>query len=530
MTARTARVAWLGAGACTFSLLAILNCGGYRYGVADQAFYIPAILGHLDPSLFPYDRPLLNAQDQLLLFPRLAAVATDASGLSLPTLFLLGYLAILVLLFGGVVRIGRICYESWWTVAALALVLTLRHRITQTGVNTLEAYFHPRMLAFAVGIWSLPAFLKGNDLRALALVGLVGLLHPTTGVWFGVSILAGLIVSKGPAPRDIEGVRPRTVLIAAVLATAAAVLWAILFGPLRSLPLVLIRMDPEWASVLAGKDYVFPSDWGPSFWLVNFGYLACILSIYRYRVLHRRTLPREDGLVAGACALVILFLLSWPLASARIALIIQLQVSRIFWMLDFLAAVYLVWLAVEGPWGKRPPEGGRHDPIRSVRLQPDGTRAAVRRSVVAAMAVLAVARGGYVMWIEHAGAPIVRMNLEPGNWTDVMGWIARTSKGARVLADPGHVYKYGSSVRVAGQRDVCLEEVTDTAIAMYSRESAIRVLERIRDLENFEGLTADTARTLADKYDLDYLVVDRPLRLPVAYKNARFWVYTVGGP
>jgi hypothetical protein len=96
-----------------------------------------------------------------------------------------------------------------------------------------------------------------------------------------------------------------------------------------------------------------------------------------------------------------------------------------------------------------------------------------------------------------------------------------------VLADPGHVYKYGSSVRVAGQRDVCLEEVTDTALAMYSRESAMRVLQRIRDLEQFEELTIDGLRALADKYDNDYLVVDRPLALPVAYKNDRFWVYAL---
>lgn len=37
------RVAGLAVGAFAFCLLAILNCGGYRYGVGDQASYIPSI-------------------------------------------------------------------------------------------------------------------------------------------------------------------------------------------------------------------------------------------------------------------------------------------------------------------------------------------------------------------------------------------------------------------------------------------------------------------------------------------------------
>ena len=46
------------AGAALFCLLAILNCGGYRYGIGDQAFYVPAVVQHLDPALFPRDRTL----------------------------------------------------------------------------------------------------------------------------------------------------------------------------------------------------------------------------------------------------------------------------------------------------------------------------------------------------------------------------------------------------------------------------------------------------------------------------------------
>ena len=58
---------------------------------------------------------------------------------------------------------------------------------------------------------------------------------------------------------------------------------------------------------------------------------------------------REIGLLAGAAALVAVFLISWPLMLAGIALALQLQTSRVFWMLDFLAAIYLAWLFAEAP-------------------------------------------------------------------------------------------------------------------------------------------------------------------------------------
>ena len=49
----------------------------------------------------------------------------------------------------------------------------------------------------------------------------------------------------------------------------------------------------------------------------------------------------------GCLALIGVFALALPLNAARLALVIQLQVPRIFWMLDLLAIVYLVWVIAE---------------------------------------------------------------------------------------------------------------------------------------------------------------------------------------
>jgi hypothetical protein len=67
-------------------------------------------------------------------------------------------------------------------------------------------------------------------------------------------------------------------------------------------------------------------------------------------------------------------------------------------------------------------------------------------------------------------------------------------------------------VRVAAARDVYLEEAKDTALAMYSRESAMKVLDRIRGAAGFDALTEERARAMGP----DVLVTERTMNLPLS--------------
>jgi hypothetical protein len=486
--------ALVGLGAAAFCLLALLNCGGYRYGFGDQAFYVPAVVQHLDASLFARDRALLHVQDRFMAYDDIAAAVIRTTGISLPVLFVIAYFAGMVLLFGAAVAIGRTMYQSWWTVAMLAALLTLRHRITQTGANSLEAYFQPRMLACALGLWAIASYLRGRGTWALAFIAAAFLMHPTTGVWFGIWVTTALAISE----REW-----RVPLIGLTSLAVAALLWMVALGPLRG---HLATMDPRWASVLAGKDYIFPFDWTVLFWIVNLGYAAVVVTIFQFRRRRGIALPRETGLVAGALALVCLFLISVPLMRGWVALALQLQTSRVFWMLDLLTTVYVAWLLAEGV---------------SPRL---------RRGVVLAVIAIAVSRGVYVTLAEHRGGRFVSVNLPNDNWTDAMRWLSHTPPDSHVLADPGHAWKYGTSVRVAGERDVYLEEVKDAALALYSREVAMRVLERIQDAHDFGAITPERAQALTTKYDLNYLVLDHDIALPMVYRNSQFRIYALGAP
>ena len=58
---------------CLFVVLATMNAAGYRYGASDQALYIPAVLRHLDPALFPQDARLIDSHARLMVIDEILA-------------------------------------------------------------------------------------------------------------------------------------------------------------------------------------------------------------------------------------------------------------------------------------------------------------------------------------------------------------------------------------------------------------------------------------------------------------------------
>jgi hypothetical protein len=108
-----------------------------------------------------------------------------------------------------------------------------------------------------------------------------------------------------------------------------------------------------------------------------------------------------------------------------------------------------------------------------------------------------------------------------------MRWLKAQPIDIHVLADPVHAGKYGTSVRVAAERDVFIEEAKDSAIAIYSRDVARRVVERSAAAADFEQMTPERAHNLARRYRLTHLVTEATLDLPIAYRNQQFTIYSL---
>ena len=109
---------------------------------------------------------------------------------------------------------------------------------------------------------------------------------------------------------------------------------------------------------------------------------AAILVIYSARLKRGLVTAGERGVVAGAAVLLAIFVVTLPFVGARVAIAIQLQISRVLWPIEFLATVYLIWAVAEGPWL----------PSRWTRMAPI--------LLFAVLAAASTARGIYILAVE----------------------------------------------------------------------------------------------------------------------------------
>jgi hypothetical protein len=276
--------------------------------------------------------------------------------------------------------------------------------------------------------------------------------------------------------------------------------WATTTGPLR---MAASTMDAVWIDALGGRNFIFANEWPLWAWAANLGLLAALWGAHIVRVRRGTASARDTGLVWGATALVGLFLVTLPLVVAHVALAVQFQFSRVFWIVDFLAALYVI-----AAMGESMPR---------------------TRMVMLAVVLLAasVARATYIMWSEHAERQLFQVSLVPSPWMDAMHWIAGQPLNVHIMAAPNHSFKYGVSVRVAAWRDVLLEDDKDSAVAMYSRPIAKRVVERRNALADFSSLTAASALELGTRFGVDYLVTEAALPLREVYRNSQFKIYAL---
>ncbi len=487
------RVATFVVAGVIFAVLATANAGGYRYGGSDQAFYIPAVTHVLQPATFPRDAALIESQAALTVVDEVLAEGVRLTGLRLEWLFFSAYVVSLALLWAGLALVGEHVYQSAWVTGALGAAFTMRHQIARTSANTFEPYFHPRMLAFALGVLAIAAVLRRRGWIAVALVAASAVIHTTTAIWFALLLGVALAILD-PLFRRLS--------IVAVVGAVAMLAWAATLGPLRGM---WTTMDAVWLQAVASKDSLFADQWPVWAWAANLGMLGLLWAAHLIRKRRDEASNEDAALVWGASALVALFVATLPLVMMRLPLAVEFQISRVFWLIDLLATVYLL-AALTG-----------------TRLR---TRLAL--PVAALLLTVSAGRAAYVTLVEHPERPLLAVSTPSSPWEDAMQWISRQPVSTHVLADPGHSWKYGTSVRVSGQRDVLLEEVKDSAMAIYSHDTAARVVDRTAAIGDFTQMTAEKALRLAAQYDVQLLVSEADLALPVAYRNTQFTIYRLG--
>ena len=115
-------------------LLAALTAGavvihGYHGGVEDAEIYLPGVLKHLNPALFPRNSQFFNSHAGMTLFPTLIAESVRLLHLPADTVLLLWHVATIFSLLLACFRIARLGFPEkhtvWCGVALVASLLTL---------------------------------------------------------------------------------------------------------------------------------------------------------------------------------------------------------------------------------------------------------------------------------------------------------------------------------------------------------------------------------------------------------------------
>ena len=236
------------------------------------------------------------------------------------------------------------------------------------------------MLAFGVGLLAVAAFVHRRHWLAVVLTVAAAAVHNTTGLWFAVLIGAAIVVLE-PAWRRVG-------VPAAVVGVAVAA-WALLAGPLRGR---LVVMDEPVAAGRGVEGFALRQRVAAVGLGDQPGHAGrAVGGAPVARRAQAAPAPKNAALAWGATALVALFLVTLPAVAARVAFPVQLQISRVFWLVDFVATVCLVGAIADWP--------------RLVRLG--------RPALALCLAALAAGRGAYILFVEHPERPLFRPGCRP---------------------------------------------------------------------------------------------------------------------
>jgi hypothetical protein len=238
---------------------------GYHPGMEDDGIYLPAIMTHLDSTLFPHDAAFFLLQMRTSLFPNFMEHFVALTGMPLPWAELILQLVSIFLIIWGCFSIASRLFEEsaarWAGVAMVAAMFTLP--VSGTALYLVDQYLHPRALATAMILFGVSRILAGRNWQSLPLLASGFLFHPLMGA-LGISFCFVLALTLSePFHRGLRALRVR--LGAYVAASAAA------FIPLGS---VFHPPSQIWMEIWRSRHLLHLYQWEWYEWLGALGPLV----------------------------------------------------------------------------------------------------------------------------------------------------------------------------------------------------------------------------------------------------------------
>lgn len=532
---------------------------GYLFGIVDDghSIQIPFLKANLDPTLYPND-PMIATRffypafyfDLLALVTRQVDLETVFLGLHLLTLagFLVGIVALTRSLVRDAQPIRPVVVVMLLTLAALPVL---------GGDNLVLRSTLARHSAMVAGLWVLVLGVRGNQLAAYVLAGLLFNLHALTGGYVLAMLIAADLTSL---PRQRWRELALLTVLALILASPALV-WI-----LRTSEAV----TAEWIALLRirSAQHSFPFSWPPSDY-VMFGLWLLLAGLGWWP--QRRTVMGRW--LAGAAVAVVILSVVGVIFSEVLPLgpVLRAQLLRSTKFLTLLALPLVAgWLLAQWDRGGVARLGGLvigaglflPDPwlwsaavIAGLLLvlpagwsplaragQSIGQQADNRLPAPFKRARTTFARGPSVIrWtlalLLVVGGLALVANLtrtEPpadalAAWVDVQQWARDNTARDALFLTPAYLYGF----RIESERPI-VGEWKDGTQQYFSVPYASEWWNRMRDLKTetstatgYDDLTQNDVLAVRDKYGARYAVflADKVLELPVAYRNPWFVVY-----
>lgn len=489
-------------------------------GTADEALWIALAQRWSEPGLFDAD-PALPALAQFAppVYVWLTALAVRAFGG--PGEFLLVASSVLLLVYAtGVYRLAHVVTGHRWASALVAIVALRPNESLAIGWGVYLGSAPPRSFVVAVIPWLVAYWIaaRREPRRLLALglvIGLLGNLHPITGLHLSLVLAGGLLVEVGTAWR----VRWRG---------SAGILGGCFMGIAPYLLQLARRFDPspfDMALIVERVGtQVFPSV-GAVVESVVFSYTIPIaLAMVGWRA---ATDPehREAATTIARLGLVAIVLTALgPLQAWLIPRLFAVHLVRVS------GYVYLFALVLAGMLLARL----MSEPRAAVRLAAVGLGVALFATAGGARlpemrsTATAEPRSAAALWADVRGVgigiPDKRAFLDLCAWARVT-----TDRDAVFAAPPGTL----ASFRVYARRPLFVTYKDGALLLNFS--GTLGSAWRARFDTNARLYATDRGETivaLARGHGIRYVIRERtspPVALPVAFENAAYRVYVVGG-
>ncbi|MFQ6048151.1 MAG: DUF6798 domain-containing protein [Phycisphaerae bacterium] len=312
--------------------ISILATNRYRYGTADHCITIPFLKHELNNRLYPADYLLQQkAHYYTYLWAGLAQAASWAQP-SLPRLIFAVYVVVVYLTFVAMYLLARTLFGSV-EVGLISLVFLLWPTTWLAETSTLYSMLLTKTVALPIVLLALWLFLRGSYVASFALQAVAFLVHPMTGLYVTLMLLAACVVCF----RQIGARRLVAGLGLLVLLASPIIVWSLLDRPAA----VSLRADADWVALLRLRSahHIFPLSWSRQLWLRTALVLIVFAASCRHRPpqLQHRMVMAFSLAVLGMCVVGTVFSEVLPIGT-----VLTLQLFRSFKFVVYFAMIYFV--------------------------------------------------------------------------------------------------------------------------------------------------------------------------------------------